>query len=53
MTFIKHSDGKILNIVDSDNLTEEQKIAISKASEELVKQSKDSIDSSVKKKLGN
>jgi hypothetical protein len=51
--FIKHGDGKILNVVDSEELTEEQKQAVKKVSKELIKQSDESADSSTKKKLGN
>jgi hypothetical protein len=50
--FIKHGDGKILNIVDGDALTDEQKNAVKKVSKELVKQS-DETDASAKKKQGN
>lgn len=50
--FIKHGDGKILNVVDGDALTEEQKNAVKKVSKELVKQS-DEADVSSKKKQGN
>lgn len=50
--FIKHGDGKILNVVDGDALTEEQKNAVKKVSKELVKQS-DETDASAKKKQGN
>lgn len=50
--FIKHSDGKILNVVDSEELTEEQKLAVKKVTKELVKQSDESTHTS-KKKLGN
>jgi hypothetical protein len=47
--FIKHGDGKILNIVDGDALTDEQKNAVKKVSKELVKQSDENNDSSTKK----
>lgn len=50
--FIKHGDGKILNVVDGDALTEEQKNAVKKVSKELVKQS-DENDATSKKKQGN
>lgn len=53
MTFIKHGDGKILNVVDSEELTEEQKKAVKKVSKDLVKQSDDSTDSSKQKKSGS
>jgi hypothetical protein len=47
--FIKHSDGKILNVVDSDDLTETQKRAVKEVSEQIVKQSDESDTSKVKK----
>jgi hypothetical protein len=50
--FIKHGDGKILNVVDGDALTDEQKNAVKKVSKELVKQS-DETDATSKKKQGN
>ena len=50
--FIKHGDGKILDIVDGEALTEEQKKAVKQVSKELVKQS-DETDTSSKKKQGN
>ena len=49
MSFIKHGDGKILNVVDSEELTEEQKKAVKDRSKDLVKQSDESTDSSKKK----
>jgi len=36
--FIKHGDGKINHIVESEELTEEQKKAMQKTSEEISKQ---------------
>lgn len=53
MAFIKHGDGKILNVVDSEALTEEQKIAVKKVSKEFVKQSEDETTDSLKKKSGS
>jgi hypothetical protein len=53
MTFIKHGDGKILNIVDSEELTEEQKKAVKTVTKELVKQSDETSDSSKQKKSGS
>jgi hypothetical protein len=47
--FIKHGDGKILNVVDGEELTEDQKKAIKDRSKELVKQSDETTDSSKKK----
>lgn len=47
--FIKHGDGKILNVVDGEELTEDQKRAVKDRSKELIKQSDESTDSSKKK----
>lgn len=47
--FIKHGDGKILNVVNSEELTEEQKKAVKDVSKKLVKQSDELTDSSQKK----
>lgn len=47
--FIKHGDGKILNVVDGEELTEEQKKAVKDRSKELIKQSDELSDSSKKK----
>ena len=51
--FIKHGDGKILDIVDGEALTEEQKKAVKQVSKQIVKQSDDETDASAKKKQGN
>jgi hypothetical protein len=53
MSFIKHGDGKILDVVDSEELTAEQKKAVKKVSKEFVKQSDESTDSSVQKRSGS
>ncbi len=50
--FIKHGDGKILDVVDGESLTEEQKKAVKQVSKQLVKES-DENDVSSKKKQGN
>ena len=47
--FIKHGDGKILNVVDGEELTEDQKKAVKDRSKELIKQSDELSDSSKKK----
>lgn len=53
MTFIKHGDGKILSVVETEELTEEQKLAVKKMSEQVVKQSDDATtDTSFGKKSG-
>lgn len=40
--FIKHGDGKILSVVETDELTEEQKKSAKNLSEQTVKQSQES-----------
>jgi hypothetical protein len=51
--FIKHGDGKILDIVDGEALTDEQKKAVKQVSKQIVKESDESNDASSKKKQGN
>lgn len=53
MPFIKHGDGKILDVVDGEELTEEQKKAVKKMSNELVKESNQLTDSSLQKNSGS
>jgi Spy/CpxP family protein refolding chaperone len=53
MSFIKHGDGKIVDVLDETDLTAEQKQAVKKMSEQLVKQSDDATDSSKTKKSGS
>lgn len=54
MSFIKRGDGKILDIIDENALTDEQKKAVKKISKEFVKQSEnESADSSNRKKSGS
>lgn len=43
--FIKHSDGKITTVFETDELTEEQKKSVNNLSKKMVKQSKDEIQS--------
>lgn len=50
--FIKHGDGKIVTVLDEDELTEEQKKAVHDASKKLVKQSDQKSDTSEVKKSG-
>ena len=50
--FVKHGDGKIVDVLDETDLTEEQKQAVKKMSEQLVKQSDESTDTSTRKKSG-
>lgn len=52
MSFIKHGDGKIIDIVDEDSLTDEQKQAVKKMSKQIVKESDESTDASKEKKSG-
>ncbi len=49
MSFIKHGDGKIVDVLNEDELTEDQKKAVKRMSKEFVKQSDESTDSSQKK----
>lgn len=49
--FIKHGDGKIVTVLDEEDLTEEQKKAV-KESRQLVKQSDQGTDASEVKKSG-
>jgi hypothetical protein len=53
MPFIKHGDGKIIDVLDENDLTEEQKKSVKKMSGQLVKQSDESTDSSQTKKSGS
>lgn len=54
MSFIKHGDGKIVDVLDETDLTAEQKQAVKKMSEQqLVKQSDEATDSSKTKKSGS
>lgn len=48
MSFIKHGDGKILSVVETEEMTEEQKKAAKDLSKKVVKQS----DASEEKKSG-
>jgi hypothetical protein len=52
MPFIKHGDGKIVDVLDENDLTAEQKIAVKKMSEQLIKQSDEETDASKVKKSG-
>jgi hypothetical protein len=53
MAFIKHGDGKIIDVLDENALTDEQKKSVKKMSGQLVKQSDESTDSSQTKKSGS
>ena len=52
--FIKHGDGKIMTVLDEEELTEQQKQSVSDLSKkQLTKQSEDdSADTSIEKKSG-
>jgi hypothetical protein len=39
--FVKHSDGKIVSVLDEEELSEEQKKALKDVSKKVVKTSKD------------
>lgn len=47
--FIKTGDGKILSVVEDDDMTEEQKKAAKDLSKRVIKQSEDTDSSEVKK----
>ena len=47
--FIKHGDGKITNVLDEEQLTDEQKKSVKKA----VKQTDKQTDASAEKKSGS
>lgn len=50
--FIKHGIGKILSVVEDDDMNEQQKKAIKDLSKKVIKQSEDT-DSSEMKKSGS
>lgn len=47
--FIKHGDGKILSVVEDEELTEQQKKSARDLSKKVVKQSEETDTSEVKK----
>jgi hypothetical protein len=47
--FIKHADGKIVNVLDEEQLTDEQKKSVKTA----VKQTEEQTDASQQKKSGS
>ncbi len=49
--FIKHGDGKIVSVLDEEELTDEQKKAV-KSSKQVVKQSEDQSDTTEFKNSG-
>lgn len=52
LMFIKHGDGKIMSVIEEDELTEEQKKAAKDLSNVVVKQSDVNSDASNTKKSG-
>lgn len=52
MSFIKTGDGKILDVLDDQNMTEEQKKALRDSSEKIKKQSTNDPDASEVKNSG-
>lgn len=52
MAFIKHGDGKILSVVETEEMTEEQKKSAKKLSKKTVKTSDQSDDSEMNKSGG-
>lgn len=52
MSFIKTGDGKILDVLDDQNMTEEQKKALKDSSKQIKKQSTNEPDASEVKNSG-
>lgn len=50
--FIKHGDGKIVTVLDEENMTEEQKKAVNDSSKQINKQSNNDPDASEAKNSG-
>lgn len=53
MSFIKHGDGKIVSVLDEEELTDEQKEAVKDLSKKVVKHSNKKVTSEVKKSGSN
>jgi hypothetical protein len=51
--FIKRGDGKIISVVEEEELTDEQKKAVRDLSKQNVKQSGNTTDASDEKKSGS
>lgn len=49
MAFIKHGDGKIVSVLDEEDLTEDQKKAVKDSSQQFTKLSEDQSSSELKK----
>jgi hypothetical protein len=52
MSFLKTGDGKIINVLDDKNMTEEQKKALKDSSKQISKQSTNDQDASEVKNSG-
>lgn len=51
--FIKHGDGKIMTVIDEEELTDQQKKSVNDLSKKIKKQSDDNdTDSLIEKKSG-
>lgn len=48
MGFIKHGDGKIVSVIEEEDLTEEQKKAVHDSSKKVIKISDDKSSSDLK-----
>lgn len=53
MGFIKHGDGKIVSVLDEEELTEDQKKAVKDLSKQVVKLSDDKSSSELKRSGSN
>lgn len=52
MSFIKHGDGKIVTVLDEEELTDDQKKSAKNLSKQTIKQSDSDADTSEVKKSG-
>lgn len=52
MGFIKHGDGKIMTVLDEEELTDQQKKSVGDASKKRIKQSAEDTDDSIENKSG-
>jgi hypothetical protein len=50
--FIKHGDGKIMTVIEENELTDDQKKTSKDLSKQMVKQSDQGTDTSLEKKSG-
>lgn len=51
--FIKHGDGKIMTVIDEDDLTDEQKKSVKDTSRQVIKQSDQGTSDASEKKSGS